>query len=128
MWLDAKVKALCSENGGIHVYETVELTPDLLDEEGRIHIPFKSSMKAGDKYYSDIIYKTIFKDNLITTVKIIESRICVIRASDQKILGDDVDYARHGGGLPVYWYTREFRCPNLSRDSVRNHVFLKQDG
>lgn len=128
MWLDAKIKALCAENGGIHVYETVALTPDLLDEKGRIHIPLHSSMKPDDKYCYDWLDKTIWK-SMLGFVEIDETHYLIIRASDQKILGEKVYYSRHGIGLPVYWHTRSrTMCPFPSGDDVEDHVFVKQDG
>lgn len=123
MWLDAKVKELCAKNGGIHVYETVKLTPDLLDKKGKIRIPLKSSMKPYHRYYYDTVRKVIWKDMMDFT-KIVESHYLVIRASDNKILGENIFYSRLGGGLPVYWHIRPFLCP-LSDKNVEDHIFLK---
>jgi hypothetical protein len=39
-WLaDRQVRKLCAKDGGVKVYETVPLTPDLLDKAGRVWIP-----------------------------------------------------------------------------------------
>jgi hypothetical protein len=40
MWLDHQVRQMCAKDGGVKVYETVELTPDLLDKTGKIKLRF----------------------------------------------------------------------------------------
>ncbi len=55
MWLDHQVLQMCAKDGGVKVYETVELTPDLLDGEGSIHIAYKDKAKSWDKYYRETV-------------------------------------------------------------------------
>ena len=46
IWLDHQVREMCAKDGGVRVYETVELTPDLLDWAGRIDIPSKVKIRT----------------------------------------------------------------------------------
>lgn len=54
MYWDAQVRKLCAMDGGVKVYETVELTPDLIDKFGRIRIPAKSEATAEDLYFYEM--------------------------------------------------------------------------
>lgn len=53
--LDRQVMELCAKDGGVTVYETVPLTPELLDWAGRIHVPAKDKAGAEDPYYYERI-------------------------------------------------------------------------
>lgn len=107
MWLDQQVREMCAKDGGVKVYETVELTPDLLDWAGRIHIPAKEKAKTEDKYYAEWDTYYYQKGN----PEIWRDHIRIIRHIDGEIMGEAVGYSRRGGGLSGPWHPSSFRCP-----------------
>ncbi|MBN1956659.1 MAG: hypothetical protein JXQ81_06660 [Desulfuromonadales bacterium] len=124
MYWDAQVRKMCAIDGGVKVYETVELTPDLLDRFGRIHIPEKSDVKDTDIYFYDTGIQVIRNEN----PKISRTRHVVIRHSDNKVLGELIRYGRGGGDLPGPWEPSYFLCPDPVKGSnFENSIFLKGD-
>jgi hypothetical protein len=123
-WLDYQVRELCAKDGGVKVYETVELTPNLLDWAGRIWISDKAQAKPLDKYYyeSDIYY--YLKGN----PEMSRSQHRIIRRSDGKVLGELIRYGRGGGDLPGPWHGSSFMCPDPTQQpQLENLVFIKGD-
>ncbi|MDP3481582.1 MAG: hypothetical protein Q8R88_17600 [Desulfoprunum sp.] len=108
MWLDQQVREMCANDGGVKVFETVELTPDLLDKAGRIWIPYKEKAKSSDKYYYEIEEYYFRRGEPQMTRR--QARIA--RRSDGKVLGEKVSYGRGGGGLPGPWHGSSFTCPD----------------
>ncbi len=54
MYWDAQVRKLCAKDGGVKVYETVELTPGLINRGGGVSIPSKRSATAEDLYFYEM--------------------------------------------------------------------------
>ena len=124
IWLDHQVRRMCAQDGGVKVYETVELTPDLIDKAGRISIPFKRQAKSSDKYYieSEDFY---FRKG---TPRMYRSEYRIIRRSDGNVLGKRITYHRGGGGLPGPWHPSGFSCPNPRQGShFEPSIFIKGD-
>ncbi len=122
LYWDARVRALCAMDGGIRVYETVRLTPDLLDQFGRINIPEKSKAEANDKYY--YIKKTLYLRK--NDPKILRMHTQVVRRNDEKLLGEIVRYGRGGGDLPGPWHPSNFTCPSpTEKPYLEPSIFIK---
>ena len=123
IWLDHQVRRMCAQDGGVKVYETVELTPDLIDKAGRINIPNKEDVKPLDKYYIET-HKFYFRTgNPLMYRK--HSRI--VRQSDGKTLGERISYHRSGGDLPGPWYGSGFSCPDVKeRTKFGLSIFIKR--
>ncbi len=122
MYWDAKVRELCAIDGGVRVYETVELTPKLLDQFGRIQIPEKSKAKLTDAYYyvSESTYLKTGKPNVM------RMHTQIIRKSDEKVLGEIVRYGRGGGDFPGPWHGSYFTCPDPTKKPyLETSIFLK---
>ena len=120
--LDKQVRELCAKDGGVKIYETVELTPDLLDWAGRIWIPDKAHAKPSDKYYTetDIHYYRQGNPDLS------RRQYRIIRRSDGKVLGELVFYGRGGGDLPGPWHDSSFTCPDPTKiPNFESSIFLK---
>lgn len=124
MWLDHQVRELCARDGGVKVYETVELTPDLIDWAGRISIPEKTESKPSDKYYREVEYYYYRKGNPDLSRR--QSRI--VRQSDGKVLGKKISYSRGGGGLLGPWHESGYSCPDPAQGSkFETSIFIKGD-
>ena len=122
MYWDAKVRELCAVDGGVKVYETVELTTDLLDKFDRISIPEKSKAKPTDKYYFIRKNQYLRKND----PKILRMHTLVIRRNDEKLLGEIVRYGRGGGDLPGPWHPSNFTCPSpTEKPYLEPSIFIK---
>ncbi len=124
MYWDAKVRELCAKDGGVKVYETVELPANMLDWAGRIKIPDKSKAIATDDFYKDreIIY--YHRDNPQVT----RQRTRIIRRSDGKVLGEYIRYGRGGGDMPGFWHASSFSCSDITGfQKFESAIFIKGD-
>ncbi|SDE53674.1 hypothetical protein [Desulfuromonas thiophila] len=124
MYWDAQVRKLCAIDGGVKVYETVKLTPEIYEYyAGRNWVlPDKSDAKSSDEYFyeDDIIYYHR-KDPQVT-----RSLTRVIRRSDGKVLGEYIRYGRGGGDLPGPWHGSSFSCSDITRSpSFEKSIFTK---
>ncbi|MHB9119271.1 MAG: hypothetical protein ACYC2R_13515 [Burkholderiales bacterium] len=121
LWLDHQVRERCAKDGGVRVYETVRLTPDLLDKAGRIWIPDKAQAKPSDEYYYESEERYYGQGN----PTLLRSQYRVIRRSDGKVLGESVFYGRGGGDLPGPWHELSFTCPDPTQSpGLETSIFL----
>ncbi|MDH4321350.1 MAG: hypothetical protein OEV73_07600 [Desulfobulbaceae bacterium] len=121
MFYDAQVRELCAKDGGVKVYETVKLTPELLDQAGRIWIPYESEAKLSDRYYYDVENRYYHeKDPQVT-----RRQTRIIRRSDGKALGEYIRYGRGGGDLPGFWHGSNFSCPDPRKIQFESLIFVK---
>ena len=106
---DTKVGALCAKDGGIRIYETVELPAEKFNRWGQpnFYQPTQGENALGSEY--------IFRSEKIyyrrTDPKVSRRIYQVIRQSDNKLLGESVFYCRSGGDLHALWHGSSFRCP-----------------
>ncbi len=118
--LDRQVRELCAKDGGIKVYETVPLPPELEDGYGGIRLPTKEKLKRTDKFYYTRERIYVRDRNPVIWMSI--SRI--YRKIDNKLLGKSVSYTRRGGGVPGPWHESSFRCPK--KQGLERNIFIKE--
>jgi len=120
-WLaDRRVRELCAKDGGVKVYETINLPTDRFDKYGQIRIPDKRNATSDDEYYTEWITQIIKEGN----PSIRRDHFLLFRKSDQKLLGEAVSYARLGGDMPGPWHGSSLRCPDQADDvSLERRVF-----
>lgn len=124
MWLDQQVREMCAKDGGVKVYEPVELTPDLIDKAGRIWIPYKGMAKPLDKYYVETDEYYFRKGQ----PQVSRWRFRYVRKSDGKVLGESISYGRGGGGLFGPWHGSSFQCPDPTQKiEFESAIFIKED-
>ncbi len=122
MWVDHQVREMCARDGGVKVYETVELTPDLIDKAGRISIPYKDDATPSDKYFVETEYYYFKNGNPDFSRR--QARI--VRQSDGKVLGERISYGRGGGGLPGPWHGSSYTCPAPTKKiKFAKAIFIK---
>lgn len=109
MYWDAKVRELCARDGGIKVYETVQLPAEQFDKYGNIGVSSKKYAKATDQYYY-VIDERIIRNN---DPRIIRYATRIMRRVDDKILGIAIRYGRGGGDLPGPWAASTYDCPSI---------------
>jgi len=122
--LDKQVRELCAKDGGIKVYETVPLPPELVDEYGVIRIPTKEKAEVSDQYYYTRLREYIRKGNPEVWKRIYS----IYRRVDNKLLGESTRYVRRGGDLPGPWHESAFGCPRIgpNQPQLVTSVFIKE--
>ncbi len=134
----SKVDRLCAIDGGIRIYETVELPPDKFDQWGQIN--FYRPTQVENTLGSDYIYKRDIhyyqqgdpERQVIqeTTQKSVMKRhhIKIVNKQDMKLLGEVVMYYKAEGNLPDPWNYSSYQCPDRSEVTegmLLNAVFTK---
>lgn len=118
--LDAEVKRLCAVDGGIKVYETVNLPPDKFDQWGKINFyrPTRNEDAAGSDYTfreSVQYYRRGDADAGTGQSVMTRRQYQLFRKADGKLLGETVLYGRRGGDMPGPWHPSSYSCPDPSQ-------------
>jgi hypothetical protein len=126
MYWDAKVRQLCAKDGGIKVYETVELPAHLYNQYAKINwiFPEKSRAKSSDKFYSETIIFYYRRDD----PRVTRRQYRIVRRSDGKILGESISYGRGGGDIKGPWFSSSYQCPPISKKypGLISQIFVKE--
>ena len=123
--LDAEVRRLCAQDGGVKVYEKVLLPPGKFDSGGVVSVPLESNSKPADQFYYE--WETTYLKT--GNPEMWRNHFRLVRRKDGKLLGEAVSYSRRGGDLPGPWHESSFGCPADGDISVLKHlVFGKLDG
>jgi len=111
-WWDRQVRELCAKDGGIKVYETVNLPAENFDQWGMVksYRPTQGANALGPEY--------AFKEDSYTYRKgnpqMSRTHYQIFRRSDGKLLGETVLYGRGGGDVPIPlpMHPTSFHCPD----------------
>lgn len=108
--LDAEVRRLCAVDGGIKIYEAVKLPPDKFDDYGQINFfrPTQGESALGPEYLFNRETTYYRKGN----PELWRTHYVIARRSDNKVLGELIEYSRRGGDLPGPWHESSFGCPD----------------
>jgi hypothetical protein len=129
--LDRRMEDLCKKDGGVRVYETVNLPPEMFDQNGD-PFPGWRKRKSEDRLGTEYLYnraEEVLKDGdpLKGQGRLIRIERQIIRRSDEKLLGASVFYGRSGGDFIAFDHFTSKGCPaNQSSNDVINQVFIKQ--
>lgn len=123
---DYRVKELCEEDGGVTVFETVELTKEEYEMYGGIKnvipVPSETALYA-DKYaYLSRFKKQLIREKNPSVYRWVGS---VYRVSDKKVLGKVVSYHRGGGDFPtIISHSTGFDCKDINiKLDVEQQIF-----
>lgn len=129
--LDRQMEELCKKDGGVRVYETVKLSPEMFEPLGD-PFPGWRKRKPEDRLGADYLYEetdTILKvgDPLKGQGRLVRTERQIIRRSDKKLMGESVRYGRSGGDFIAFDHFTSNSCPvrQGSNDVIRQ-VFIKQ--
>ena len=105
---DAKVKELCQKDGGVVVYERVQLSADearrLTGPAGGLLIPRKESADPGVPYVSETKRTTLNEGN----PTVLKWETVIVRTSDGKVLSRLTGYGRvRRGGIDSGYSCRD---------------------
>lgn len=123
MYWDAKVRELCALDGGLKIYETVELPAEMFDKFEVVYVPKKIKSNSKDEYYYewDVIYYR--RGN----PEVWRNYFKIIRKKDMSLLGEGISYGRRGGDFPGPWHASSYGCPADGDISLlKKRVFTKQ--
>ena len=133
--LDRQMEELCAKDGGVKVYETVTLPPEMFDQWGD---PFpgwrkkvlqgKPEERLGSEYR--YVVETVYLkqgDPLKGEGRLDRTTTRIYRRADNKLLGEAVSYGRSGGDFIAYAHPTSKSCPTYKTDDewVIKSVFLK---
>ena len=129
--LDRQMEELCKKDGGVRVYETVKLPPEMFDQSGD---PFPgwrgrpSSERLGNDYeYLFGVEYLVKGDPLKGQGELMRFHIQIIRRADIKLMGESVSYGRSGGDFIAFPHPTSKGCPARQSDSdVIRQVFINQ--
>lgn len=128
---DRLVDELYAKDGGVKVYETVELPADkFVNGSPQLHIQDIKYIKANDEYYY-IFEPTTYitpEDRIFIfgILNVIRTHSKLFRAKDNKLLAERIGYGRIGGDpilLPVH--PSSYRA-GLNETSMEKQVFIKK--
>ena len=133
--LDREVDRLCAIDGGIRVYETVQLPSDKFNKWGEINF-YKPTQKIEDTLGPEYIYQWNMhyykKGDPVSQgaqeIAMRRDHIKIIRGIDMKLLGEFVKYHRAGGDLPGPLMPSSYHCPDRSKANeslLLKDVFIK---
>ena len=104
LYYDAKIRSLCAKDGGVKVYETVELPAEKFNQWGNVDIPSGKNAEVSDEYFSENTTTYIRQSN----PSLWRSHTMILRRFDGKVLGEAVSYHRVGR------HPSSFGCPKPS--------------
>lgn len=121
--VDAQVRKLCAQDGGVRVYETVTLPKEKFDKWGNVGLSSKIYAKSTDEYYYE------FENHYIREgdPTLVRSKTKIVRRSDKKVLGESIRYGRGGGDLPGPWHPSSYDCPLIENLRLEASIFVKGD-
>jgi hypothetical protein len=114
-----QVRLMCEKDGGVTVYEHIELTQDefnlLGGFNGYIRAPVEKYAKKFDLYISTSVHDQIHDINPY----VYRSKITIFRRSDKKNLGEEISYSRVGGDFPTgIMHESSFSCGDMEGFNV----------
>ena len=111
---DYRVREMCARDGGIRIYEIIELPAEYFNEwnQPKFYHPTKKEYALGKDYIYEV--KTTHYRDKDPVISKREYR--VYRRNDGKLLGESVIYGRGGGDIPGPWYPSSFSCPEKGGD------------
>lgn len=132
--LDRQVEELCKKDGGVKVYETVMLPPEMFDQWGD---PFpgwqgrKPEERLGPdyRYITETIYLKQGDPNQLLSEGVLRRYSeKIIRVSDSKLMGESIVYGRTGGEAILLGHPSGTMCPTFKNadEKLIRSVFLKK--
>lgn len=132
LWLDRQMEELCARDGGVKVYETVTLPPEMFDQYGD-PFPGWRKRKTEDRFGPDYRYEVINQvlndgDPLEGGGRLERTEWRILRLTDQKLMGFAVAYIRVGGDFIVIGHPSGTHCPKVRNEHELIHsVFLREE-
>jgi hypothetical protein len=130
--LDRQMEELCKKDGGVRIYETVALPPEMFDQWGD-PFPGWRGRSLEDRLGPDYRYEWKIDDikkgdALKGEGELRRFDVRIFRRSDGKIMGDAISYGRSGGDFIAYAHPTSKSCPAAQSESdVIRGVFIRKE-
>lgn len=113
--LDRQMEELCKKDGGVKVYETVMLPPEMFDRWGD-PFPGWRERKPEDRLGPEYRYveETVYLkegDPFKGEGRLRKTSEQIYRRTDGKLIGEAISYGRSGGDFIVYNHPTSKHCP-----------------
>lgn len=113
------------KDGGIKLYETVNLPADHFSDNGLPKFYQLQGVEPTDRLGKDYQFRSETTELKPGSASLWRSRYVVLRRVDNKTLGELVVYGRRGGDLPGPWHESYQLCPENTRDvDLVRKIFL----
>jgi hypothetical protein len=114
MYWDAKVRELCAIDGGVKVYERVELAAERFNRWGQpnFYDPTKGENALGSEYIYKFSIMYLRESDPIISKRTYQ----VFRKDKYELLGESIVYGRGDGDIPGPWHSSSFSCPEEGGD------------
>lgn len=119
---DNQVREMCATDGGVKIYQTVELPPEKFSPWGRVN--FYSPLRESNALGEDYLMKTEVKWIRTDPPTLRRYHVQVFRRIDGALLGESVGYDRGGGDLIGPWSESAFSCPEKHGELVIDKIFI----
>lgn len=124
---DAQVREMCEKDGGVTVYEIVELSEaeyrNLGGVKGGLPLPHASNKGSDHPYFYEMFDTNIRESN----PAVVRTEMLVKRRADKKLLGRSIRYVRRGGDLPTGIVAdSSFGCPENTQ--LTSRIFRVKGG
>jgi hypothetical protein len=123
--LDREVDRLCAKDGGVKVYETVQVPAEYVPEDSEIFPQF-AGRPYGERYGPEYTVKALTTYLVDGNPAMWRDEYKIIRKSDGKTLGISVSYSRVGGDFPSPSAPSSHTCPPQKQMGLARQVFIKQ--
>lgn len=126
---DHRIDKLCAENGGrnvgVRVYERVDapsayLAGPSVGLPGQVRVPF-DSLRSDAPIVQRMVELDILNE---TSPRVAKFAVQIFRISDRKVLGEEIQYARAGGGIPMPDPGDSHVCPDMELTSLKTIKLL----
>ncbi len=130
VYWDRKVRALCEKDGGVTVYETVELTREdyqkLGGSNGSIPVPSETASYADQYLYLSTFAKKVIRES---NPSVYRWEGVIYRKLDNKVFGKVISYHRGGGDFPtIISHPSGFDCKDMNiRLDIEKQIFLVKE-
>ncbi|GBU15759.1 hypothetical protein AwPolaro_11370 [Polaromonas sp.] len=135
--LDRQMEALCKQDAGVKIFETVRVPATAFDTAERLIIGPFQTLDGGlsrrvvlNAYFIDSKTDTLKGRNssspgLMPKGRLSRYQTTIRRAADNKVLGEDVSYGRTGGDFTLN-HPSQNHCPKPRSPYIVQSIFIKE--
>ena len=116
--LDREVDRLCAIDGGVRIYEKVQLPAESFGPDGEVFPEHRDRPLDAGRYGPD--YRLSIEVHVITSgnPSLKMTKTSFVRNSDRKVLATRITYSRHGGDFPGPWQPSAKSCLDIFPKTV----------
>ena len=122
---DQKITEMCEKDGGVQIYEKVNISAD----EAKLLPHVSGKLSATIKRLADLNAPVITEEVRThlhdSAPEVWRTEVTFIRRSDNKVVARRVTYSRRGGDFPSIAHDSYFGCPDPELNTFQlGHLFI----